>query len=326
MLDLLRDAQIRQILSLRGRDADWRGDLDRLLAGDRSLTRDSAGEGGIRAVQRLLVFLGYSTSSTGAYVIDGDFGRGSNRGVAQFQFEHGLTTTVRRSHLCYSCSYDTARRRITAVPEARLDRATLDAMGRAAIGAIRSGELPMGQFEKALFHLNALEKRPAMLCETILSRYGGAVRSACTRVEEDRGVQIRPEWVLAIICLETGGIIRPRFEQHWLTKLNRESPRTELTELRLRSTSMGLGQIMGFNHATVGAPSARAMFTAPVEDQVLYVARFIAQKPSVVKRHDPRDTHFRSMARFYNGPKYYEHFYHERLARRFREFQQLLPG
>ena len=53
-----------------------------------TLTRQSAGESAIKAVQRLLIFLGYSTASSGAFLIDGDYGRGTNRGVAQFQFEY----------------------------------------------------------------------------------------------------------------------------------------------------------------------------------------------------------------------------------------------
>jgi len=47
--------------------------LERLERGDTTLTRQSVGESAIKAVQRLLVFLGYSTASSGAFLIDGDF-------------------------------------------------------------------------------------------------------------------------------------------------------------------------------------------------------------------------------------------------------------
>ena len=88
----LDDPRIQRILTPAGRQtSEWRDALDRFNAGDVTLTRRSAGEAAIKAVQRMLIFLGYSTSSTGAFVIDGDFGRGTNRGLAQFQFEHGLS-------------------------------------------------------------------------------------------------------------------------------------------------------------------------------------------------------------------------------------------
>ena len=99
--------------------------------------------------------------------------------------------------------------------------------------------------------------------------------------------------MLTIIKIETGGIVRPRFEQHWLTKLNKREPQTDLVELRYRSMSFGLGQVMGFNFKTVGAPSARAMFSSPLADQVLYVARFLATKrPDVTAKRDPSQTDF----------------------------------
>ena len=65
------------------------------------LSRHLGSESVINALQRLLIFLGYSTSSSGAYVIDGDFGRGTNLGVAQFQVENNFSTTAIRDHLCY---------------------------------------------------------------------------------------------------------------------------------------------------------------------------------------------------------------------------------
>ncbi len=88
------DERIRRVLSASGNGSDWSEDLRRLERGDITLTRKSAGEAGIKAVQRMLVFLGYSTASSGAFLIDGDFGRGTNRGVAQFQFEYGLNSKL----------------------------------------------------------------------------------------------------------------------------------------------------------------------------------------------------------------------------------------
>lgn len=320
----LEDERIHKILSLHGDERDWQEDLDRLERGDITLTRRSAGESAIKAVQRLLVFLGYSTASSGAFLIDGDFGRGTNRGVAQFQFEKALNATVTRRSLCYPCSFQTARSRITSIPDVKLDLPTLTEMIGVAGDAIAANRIPFGNFDDALFHLNSLHRGQGLDCKQILERYGAAVNHAVDVMATEKNGRIQPEWMLAIIKQETSGIARPRFEQHKLSKLNAAGPDIPFPELRVQSMSMGLGQIMGFNFNLVEAPSAEAMLYSPVEDQVLFVARFIARKKSIVSKAGPALSDFEAMARFYNGPAYAKHFYHERLQRWFREFQRLL--
>jgi hypothetical protein len=118
--------------------------------------------------------------------------------------------------------------------------------------------------------------------------------------------------------------VRPRFEQHYLTKFNQQEPQSDFAELRYRSMSFGLGQIMGENYKRVGAPSARAMFVSPIEDQVLFVARFLAQKSNVVTKKNPGDADFRELAKFYNGAGYETHHYHESIATWFKEFRTIL--
>jgi len=319
----LKDERIRQILSISGDESDWRHDLERLERGDTTLTRQSAGESAINAVQRLLVFLGYSTASSGAFLIDGDFGRGTNRGVAQFQFENALNPKVTRQSLCYPCSFQTARSKITSVPDVKLDLQTLGKMIEVVFDTIAKNKIPFGDFDDALFHLNSLYKGRALDCRQILDRYGTAVNQAVETIRVEKDVKIQPEWVLAIIKQETSGIARPRFEQHKLSKLNATSPNAPFPELRVQSMSLGLGQIMGFNHQRVGASSAEAMLYSPMKEQVLFVARFIASKREVVTKAAPSMSDFETMARFYNGPAYAKHFYHERLQRWYREFQHL---
>ena len=319
----LFDKRIRRVLSIHGDDS-WQEDLERLKRGDTSLTRQTAGEDAIKALQRLLIFIGYSTASSGAFLIDGDFGRGTNRGVAQFQYEQSLNSRVTRSSLCYPCTYRSARRKITAIPKVRLTLRTLEKLVDAVTEAISLKKIPFGDFEDALFHLNSLHNRQSLDCRQILERYGKAVDLAVASVAEEEGTQIVPEWILAIIRQETAGIARPRFEQHKLSKFSAKHPDAPLAELRVRSMSFGLGQIMGFNYLHVGAPSAEAMLYSPVEEQVLFIARYIARKRAVVKKANPSMTDFESMARFYNGPAYAVHYYHERLRRWFREFRRLL--
>lgn len=316
--------EIQQIIQLPEADRDWRDDLQRFLQGDVTLTRRSAGEAAIMAVQRLLIFLGHSTTAGGAFAIDGDFGRGTNRAVAQFQYEHGLTKDLMRDTLCYDCNWQNASRRIVRIPDVRLTVATLQRMLEVALQTIGGRQVLCGDFREAVDHLNALHRRQRLTCRQILARYGDLADQAARRIGEERSVAVRPEWILTIIKQETGGVVRPRFEQHLLSRYNRESPETDLTELRYRAMSMGLGQILGINARRVGAASARALYSSPLADQVLFVARFIAARPEAVSKAGPSRDDFRSLARYYNGPGYYRHRYDESIARWFREFRSLM--
>ncbi|WP_431066085.1 N-acetylmuramidase domain-containing protein [Methylotuvimicrobium sp.] len=322
---LMNDARIGRIIAdANDHDDQWRDDLQRFLNGDASLTRASAGESGIKAIQRVLIFLGYSTTSTGAFTIDGDFGRGTNRAVAQFQFEHGLNPAISRKTICYECRWNTARTLITVIPDAKLTLTTLEKMLKAALDRIDAGHIMTGRFDDAIFHLNALHKRRFLDCRGILDRYGEMAQQASKQIEQEKGVAVRPEWILAIIRQETAGVIRPRFEQHYLSRLNKQHPDAPLEELRMQSMSLGLGQIMGANFKMVGAKSATELFTAPAEQQVAFVARFLTGRKDAVKKTKPEEADFRSVARYYNGPKYEAHHYHEQLARWHREFKALM--
>jgi len=323
--NLIDDPRIKRIIR-HPDDSEslWRADLGRFLAGDDTLTRKSAGEAGIRAVQRLLIFLGYSTSTSGAFAIDGDFGRGTNRGVAQFQVENGLTRSISRSTLCYPCQWNTARSLITSIPDTRLTPTVLEKMLDKALQSIDSGRIMTGGFDDAIFHLNALDKRQYLGCREILERYGEMAGRVSQRHQERTGRLIRPEWMLSIVRQETAGVIRPRFEQHYLSRLNAKQPSAQLEELRMQSMSMGLGQIMGANYRKVGAGSATELFTADTESQVGFVAEFLSSKGDIVKKTNPNAADFRGLARYYNGPKYEAHHYHESLERWFREFRLLM--
>jgi hypothetical protein len=323
--NLINDPRIKQIIVHPDDDiSQWRNDLQRFLNGDASLTRSSAGESGIKAIQRLLIFLGYSTSSTGAFSIDGDFGRGTNRAVAQFQVEHNLNPAITRNTICYACKWNTARALITAIPDAKLTLETLEKMLRVALSRIDAGPMMIGKFDDAIFHLNALHKNRFLDCKGILERYGAMAQTASEQIGREKGITVRPEWILAVIRQETSGVIRPRFEQHYLSSLNTAHPDKPLEELRMQSMSMGLGQIMGSNYKQAGAASATELFTAPADQQVKFVAHFLCGKKEEVQKSVPSDGDFRSVARFYNGPKYEAHHYHEQLARWHREFKMLL--
>lgn len=324
MEQFLQDPKISQVLTPVGdTKKSWRKVLEQFRKGERGITRQSVGEEAIKAIQRMLVFLGYSTSSTGAFAIDGDFGRGTNRAVAQFEFDHGLNNQLTRKILCYPCTWQTAKANITKIPDTRLTLKTMEAMLRKAKEAIRQNRVLCGTFQEALFHLNALDQRQLLSCQKIKAKYGVAVKAAVVQVEAEKNVRIQPEWVLAIIKQETGGIVRPRFEQHILTRLNKKQGRTDLIELRYQAMSQGLGQVLGSNYKMVGAESAVAMFQSSIAEQVLFVARFLARKTKIVSKRNPTGQNFAQLARFYNGPGYAKHHYDESLARWFREFQSM---
>ncbi len=328
MLRAIENPQIQQILSLTSEaDTAWKRDIERLRNGDVTLSRKNIGENSIRAIQRLLIFLGYSTSSSGAFSIDGDFGRGTNRAVAQFQFENGLNATLNRRVLCYECSWQTARTNIVAVPDVLLDVPTMEKMLELTLQAIATGQVNCGSFDAALAHLNSLHRNQLMTCRQILERYGAMTQQAAQQIDAELGLKIRPEWILSIIRQETGGVVRPRFEQHLLTRMNTQTPNADFSELRHRAMSFGLGQILGDNFRAVGAASAKAMFTSPLEEQVLFVGRFLAKNRNmskVVTKAQPAPEDFHIIGHNYNGPGYAKHHYHESVERWFKEFRALM--
>lgn len=327
MIALLQDPQIQRVINPPNADADWKKDLQRLEAGDVTLTRRSAGENSIKAFQRLLIFLGYSTSSSGAFSIDGDFGRGSNRGLAQFKFENDMASgNLTRKVLCYPCTWRNARKLITAIPDVKLTLPTLEKMLSVCKNAINNKEVNCGNFEEAIFQLNSLHSNKYLTCKAINEKYGALAEQAVTKLKAEKNRVIKPEWILSIIRQETAGVVRPRFEQHLLTRYNSQTPGMDLAELRYRSMSFGLGQILGVNYKRVGAASAKSMFTSPLDEQVLFIARFLtasSRTRPVVNKSNPTDDDFKVVARYYNGSGYAAHHYDESLARWYREFKML---
>lgn len=318
MLNNLQDKQLHAVLSLACLEEDWRPSLQRIIQGDTSLDRHSAQELAVKAIQRILIFLGYSTATTGAFLIDGDFGRGTNRGLAQFQYEYDLTDQVDSKLLSYPCSYQTARKRIISIPDVRLTVETLDILSKVCLQKIRLGQITLGNFDDALFHLNALHEGHLLTCTQIVEKYGDVAIYVANETN------ILPEWILAIIRQESAGVIRPRFEQHKLSRAYHKSPDADFAELRIASMSIGLGQIMGFNYKAVGATSATSMLNAPIDDQIHYIGQFLRPIRYSLQDQRPDQKTFNKIARFYNGPAYASHFYHEKIEKWFLEFKRLL--
>jgi hypothetical protein len=327
MSQLIQDPRIQQIIALpEDRDEIWKADLARLESGDLTLDRKTAGENSIKAIQRLFIFLGYSTAARGGFLVDGDFGRGTNRAVAQFQFEYGLNPIISRPALCYECNWQNAHQRIVNIPDARLDLPTLTKMTEVALHNIEQRHVCCGDFDEAIFQLNSLHRRSFYSCRQIRDRYKAAVDKAVQRLANEHNATVHPFWLLSIIKQESAGVVRPRFEQHYLFRLNTQNSQADLAELRYRSMSFGLGQIMGENYPRIGLDSARAMYISPVEDQIYHIGRFLIASPAtraVVAKSNPSSADFHTVARTYNGSGYAKHRYHESLESWHREFRAL---
>jgi hypothetical protein len=92
-------------------------------------------------------------------------------------------------------------------------------------------------------------------------------------------------------------------------------------EIALQSASWGGPQIMGFNHATVGYKSAKAMvqaFLASEGAQLEAMAKFVVENglAPALRRRD-----WAAFAKGYNGPKYAKNAYDKKLAQAYLHYQ-----
>lgn len=91
-------------------------------------------------------------------------------------------------------------------------------------------------------------------------------------------------------------------------------------EAALKSASWGIGQVMGFNHAAAGHPSAEAMVKAMVnseDEQLLAMTQFLEH---VGLAAHLRNRDWRKFAVGYNGPTQWKNKYEIKLAETFQRF------
>ncbi len=84
-------------------------------------------------------------------------------------------------------------------------------------------------------------------------------------------------------------------------------------EAAYKSTSMGMAQVMGFNHKRIGYPSATAMYDAFIENNATHLIaffNFVLSDPELMKAVQNKD--WREIARRYNGSGFVE-LYSQRL-------------
>ena len=83
----------------------------------------------------------------------------------------------------------------------------------------------------------------------------------------------------------------------------------------LKSTSWGLGQVMGFNFKAAGFANVDAMVTSFEEseyNQLKGMLNFIKSTPKMLKALQTKD--WATFAKYYNGPQYKDFKYDTRLA------------
>jgi N-acetylmuramidase-like protein/putative peptidoglycan binding protein len=97
-------------------------------------------------------------------------------------------------------------------------------------------------------------------------------------------------------------------------------------EASLKSTSWGIGQVMGFNFDVVGFTNVEDMVASMVKDedsQLLAVGNFIKSKGLTAAL---RIKDWTTFARVYNGPDFQKNEYDTRLAAAFAKFEISLPN
>lgn len=121
------------------------------------------------------------------------------------------------------------------------------------------------------------------------------------------------DWRLlfAILMNETGakgfdnGVIQQRYEHLVFDRLQHQHPQKSDAELRLLSTSWGIGQIMGFNFKAAGYEDVNDMvdsFIISEDNQVKGFLNFIKADKNLMQQI--RAKNFAGIARIYNGPGY----------------------
>ncbi len=131
---------------------------------------------------------------------------------------------------------------------------------------------------------------------------------------------------------KTTGKIKIQFEPYWFQKYTGmkvpngvenqpaewaayDSAYKINADAALKSTSWGLGQVMGFNFKAAGYKDAAAMvdsFTTSEANQLEGMLNFIKATPKMLLALQQKD--WATFAKYYNGPKYKEFNYDNRLA------------
>lgn len=114
---------------------------------------------------------------------------------------------------------------------------------------------------------------------------------------------------------------RKLYGRTWAEEKHRLARACELDrEAGLRSASWGRFQIMGFNHDIVGHETIQSFVNAMYESEAEQLKMFVNFVIHTGLRPALRRLDWVAFARGYNGPRYYENKYDEKLAAAYEEF------
>ncbi|MFW5758218.1 MAG: N-acetylmuramidase domain-containing protein, partial [Bacteroidota bacterium] len=284
-------------------------------------------------IQRALIYLSYPTGIQGNYSIDGDFGAGTNKGLAHFLREWDMNelrdengNMVGDDKLILPATYKTVKTVIPTFNTIPVKQKTIEILFRAVIKASEKKEIYLRDVEKAANNLDSIQNRSILSVNEIIDELRNEIKIAAN-YGKTKGFDIKPWWIAAFVKTETGGLPRPKFEHHWLYnyyskktnggKIN-DKTLVNIRECRFNSTSFGLGQLMGANHTVTNlATSATELFYMSEEEQLKVMVDFLFKYKdtcSVVLKADVEDaSEVEACVKTYNGPSYKTNDYHNLL-------------
>lgn len=297
-----------------------------VLDGKERIGRDTNHQRTVAALQLGLISLGYVTTMGGGALIDGDFGPGTNRGLAMFKIDY--MDRMHRNNSprdLASSSLLEVRRKMN--PE-EVDAETALAFFSALEAQLTHDPIFGEDYEHVRVMAELLERREIPCDGVPMYRLLSAARVASETLLEDTGGKAKfdPAFLLALVYQETKGVPRPRLEHHYYAA-RRPWVEEEPRRAREESTSWGIGQIMGTNAKSLGVPIP-ALYASNSEGQFELICRFLLRSkagPVFTGRSSSlKQTDMRVVARYYNGPGFAQNRYDVKLWRWYQEYKEIL--
>jgi len=144
--------------------------------------------------------------------------------------------------------------------------------------------------------IGLLEANRRFTASQIMSRFFQRIDQAA------KALQVAPEMIAAIMAVETGGVPAFRFESHVYQRMGGE-PR----ERRIKSTSWGLFQVMGFNIQDSEIRPFDTIFS------FIYFTDFLKKSPRILDAMRRND--WAGIAKGYNGAGFRQNRYDEKLQK-----------
>ncbi|MBU3913940.1 DUF3380 domain-containing protein, partial [bacterium] len=275
--------------------------LNKILTGETVLNKGASSDQAdiARAIQRALIYLSYPTGSSGSYGLDGDWGAGSNRGYALFLREHAeehlkdaSEAVLDDSKLIYAATYINAAQKTKEFANIPVKKDGFEALLNAIIDETKAENIYRKKEVYAIENLNQIDKKVFLSVKKIIENFRTEIQAAAD-YGTSIGYAVKPQWIAALARTETAGLPRPKYEHHWLYNhysgtmaggVKQGIKLSNFQECRFRSTSFGMGQLMGVEYKRLKddsgnkLPNARAMYYLDVKTQFRVIVDFLKSK------------------------------------------------